>query len=671
MHVYFNTRVRGSDGLLLIGLLGGFRVERPEAGEISGWYRRSAKTLTKLLATRAEHALHREEIIEVLWPGAEIDSALNSFGKALHAARRALEPDLPRRGRSSYLRMTDSMLCLDTARVVIDADQFQTLAEDSLRRGDMSTHERALAAYGGELLPEDRYEDWCADRRSFLAELRVQLLLNLSDSLEARGNYNRAAEYLREVIRQDPVRESVHRQLMRLYARMGTPDQSVRQFHLCEDVLRRELGLAPQRETQLVYKEVLSSGVGEPQQAPPAGDSRVTLRSPVTTRGAPGAPFIGRAQLLRGLCDDVVRSQPIPEALTVITGEAGVGKTRLLGELAAHASRRGALVLWGGTCARPSHFERGPFAVALEGLAASRSAAECAEWARRYPPLARFIPSLRAENGHPGPEVGVSEAQFDRVTAIVRLLSDLAQIQPVLLVLGDLQDIDSLSADLIRYLAHVRMNRRWMLIGSLADTEIVRGCELSHTLELMIRDQLCRTLELQCLSRRDTDALALTKLPPAPGCQSLLDEVFALSRGNPRFTCELAEHIDASSRSGRSTNGGNGSAVLTTPVPERLRAIVEEPLASLDTTGRRVLELISVVGNDVPLSTLRAGAGALEPPVSTPELFDALDCALRMRLLEESSSRYSFRHPIIRSVVQQSLAAHRREQLHAALAGRE
>ena len=94
------------------------------------------------------------------------------------------------------------------------------------------------------------------------------------------------------------------------------------------------------------------------------------------------------------------------------------------------------------------------------------------------------------------------------------------------------------------------------------------------------------------------------------------------------------------------------------------------PLASLDATGLRVLKLIAVVGNDVSLSTLRAGAGALEPPVSTPELFDALDCALRMRLLEESSSRYSFRHPIIRSVVQQSLSAHRREQLHVALAGR-
>lgn len=665
----FDTRVRGSDGFLLIRLLGGFRVERPEAGEVSEWHRRSAKALTKLLATRSEHALHREEIVELLWPGVEIDSALNSFGKALHAARRALEPDLPRRGRSSYLRMTDSMLCLDTARAVIDADQFQKLAEDSLRRGDISTHERALAAYGGELLPEDRYEDWCADRRGFLAELRVQVLLNLASSLEARGLYNRAAEYLREVIRQDPVRESVHRQLMRLYARMGTPDQSVRQFHRCEDVLRRELGIAPHRETQLVYKEVVASGVAEPQQAPPVDDSRVTLRSPVTTRGAPDAPFIGRTQLLRGLGDDVVRRQPIPEALIVITGEAGVGKTRLLGELAADASRRGALVLWGGTCARPSHFERGPFAVALEGLAASRSAAECADWARRYPPLARFIPSLRTENGHPGPEVDVSETQFDLVTAIVRLLSDLAQTQPVLLVLGDLQDIDSLSTDLICYLAHVRRDRRWMLIGSLADTQIARGCELSRTLELMKRDRLCRTVELQCLSRRDTDALVLAKLPAAAEYQSLLDEVFDLSRGNPRFTCELAEHIDASARSNRSANGRNGSALLTTPVPERLRAVAEVPLAALETIGRRVLELIAVGGSDVSLSTLRAGAGALEPPVSGPELFDALDCALRMHLLEERSSRYSFRHPIIRSVVQQSLAAHRREQLHTALAG--
>ena len=123
-----------------------------------------AKTLIKLLAVQPGHALHREQIIDVLWSGADAESALNSFGKALHAARRALEPGLPRRQDSAYLRLTDAMLVLNTEHVVVDMDQFEQLAENAIHRGEIEAYEAALAVYGGELLPEDRYESWCSDR---------------------------------------------------------------------------------------------------------------------------------------------------------------------------------------------------------------------------------------------------------------------------------------------------------------------------------------------------------------------------------------------------------------------------------------------------------------------------------------------------------------------------
>src|SRR5438132_9048383 len=83
----------GTVATLRVGLLGGFRVERdgfpvPDFA----WQRRSAKRLTKLLATVPSHALHREQILELFWPNADIASSRNSLAKALHAARRALEP---------------------------------------------------------------------------------------------------------------------------------------------------------------------------------------------------------------------------------------------------------------------------------------------------------------------------------------------------------------------------------------------------------------------------------------------------------------------------------------------------------------------------------------------------------------------------------------------------
>ena len=247
---------------LHVRLLGGFRVERSDVGQaVSDWPRRSAKTLIKLLAVQPGHALHREQVIDVLWPKVDAESALNSLGKALHVARRALQPGLPRRQDSAYLRLADGMLILSTEHAVVDTDEFEQLAEDALRRGEISAYEAAFAAYGGELLPEDRYESWCSERRTALAELHIRLLLGMAETLERRGSCSEAADRLRDVLQYDPTRESIHRQLMRLYAWMGAPDRAwaVRQFHSCEMALRQELDLAPQPETISLCDEILAS----------------------------------------------------------------------------------------------------------------------------------------------------------------------------------------------------------------------------------------------------------------------------------------------------------------------------------------------------------------------------------------------------------------------------
>ena len=126
---------------LRVRLLGGFCVERIDVGQaVSDWPRRSAKTLIKLLAVQPGHALHREQVIDVLWPKVDAESALNSLGKALHVARRALEPELPRRQDSAYLRLADGMLVLNTEHVVVDTDEFEQLAEDALRRREISAY---------------------------------------------------------------------------------------------------------------------------------------------------------------------------------------------------------------------------------------------------------------------------------------------------------------------------------------------------------------------------------------------------------------------------------------------------------------------------------------------------------------------------------------------------
>jgi len=651
----------GNMPMLRVRLLGGFGVERTEpTGLVYDWRRRSAKTLTKILAAHPKHSLHREQILDILWPGADAESALNSLGKALYAARHAFEPQLPRRQNSTFLRLEDAMLVLDTEHVTIDADRFEQLAQDALRRREISALESTLAVYRGELLPDDRYEDWCAERRNYLAELHLRVLLALGDELERRGAFNESADRLREVLQKDPTREEVHCHLMRLYAEMGTSDQAVRQYHRCETALRQELDLAPQHETVLLYHDILASRIPPHTTAPIAVHERADPSRAPRAEPTQGKPFVGRESVLRHLCQQLTRRDDRRAGMLLVSGEAGVGKTRLLEELAAEASRHGALVLWGGGGAHAHQFAWGPLAVALEGYAASRPEAERDELAVRYPPLAGFVPSLGIKSQFPL-AAGPSDHQHDLIPAIVRLLTDLAREQPVLLVLGDLHDADPFSLDVLCYLARLAGTRPWLMVGAAREEEMGAATELGRMIEATMRERLCLKIDLGCLSRADCDHLVRAIFGGQDVSDELAGQIYHWSRGNPLFVEELVQEI-------REDALGWGGREELARVPARVRALTTMRLARMDETLRRMLALAAAIhAAEFSLSKLLTGAAALEPPVSDGELFDALDRALQAGLLEERTRGYAFRYPLVRAALYQDLSRHRRDQLAAAL----
>jgi DNA-binding SARP family transcriptional activator len=642
-----------------VTLLGGFRVDLDDLSEpIANWQRRSAKTLIKVLATAPGHALHREQVVEILWPGAGLDSALNSFGKTLHAARRAFQPRLLPRERSPYLHMADSMVGLNDEYVLVDADHFEQSAFEALRRPEIAGLERALSAYGGDLLPEDRYADWCAERRDLLGDLRVRLLLELADLLERRGAHNDCANRLRAALQQDPTREEIHRRLMRLYTRMGTPDQAVRQFHVCEEVVQRELNLAPQKETVAVYHDVLSHkaehGAGVNGGAPTInGHSGPSVSSRLD-------PFVGRRDILDELCRRLARPAD-RTGMILLSGESGIGKTRLLEEVANRAADRGAVVLWGGAGPHATRFAYGPFAIALESYVAARPTRERRELGRRYPALQRFVPSLTIERPMAG-EVG-GDAEADVVAAMVRLLSDVAVRQPVLLVLGDLHEADERSLDIAYYLAHLARGRRWLIMGAVRDEEVRPGTAVARLLDSTMRAGLCRRIEVPALTPAECHELIA-----ALGARALVNcecvaQIYGLSCGNPLFIRELVDDMCQQPRVGGAETNGEMKRMAGSSVPSRVRALTEACLGSLDRTVQRVLFLAAAVGTaEIPLAELRAGAAALDPPVSVEALFDALDRALDLRLLEERMTGYAFRQPLMRRALYEGLSRHRRAQ---------
>jgi DNA-binding SARP family transcriptional activator len=658
---------------LRVGLLGGFRVERVDIGRpVSGWQRRSAKRLTKLLATHPRHALHREEILDILWPDVELESALNSLGKALYAARRAFEPNLLPRESSAYLQLTDAMLALNTEHVSIDADQFQRLAEAALRRDDVAAYEAALAAYGGELLPEDRYEDWCAQRRDFLAALQLRVLLGLADALEKRGTYIASADCLSEVLRQDPTREEVHRRLMVRYAELGARDQAVRQFHICQDVLRRELDLAPDKATLALFADVLANRIPRRMPAPEGGHPVVEPPRPGAIEQLTPAPFVGRGAVLGYLRAQLAQAEEGRGQLIYLSGEAGVGKTRLAAELAIEARERGAAVLSGGSGAHGYHFAYGPLAVALEGYVAGRPGVEREQLAERYPALIPFVPSLGKRHLLPAPADGNGDSQLHLLTALVQLLTDLAGARPVLLVLGDLHDIHETSLDLLQYLAHLAVQRRWLIVGTFREEGLGAPSELRAIIEATLQERLCLQVELQRLAREECDELVRALLSGARVADALLEQLYSRSLGNPLFVGELVREMRERGEVVRRAGLWQRSSAVSTRVPARVRALVAMRVAPMEESVRRVLALAAAAAADraeISFTDLRRGASELQPPLSDAALSDALDGALECHMLEERDGIYTFRHPLVRAALYEDLSKHRRDQLRAALGG--
>ncbi|MGH9846451.1 MAG: AfsR/SARP family transcriptional regulator [Blastocatellia bacterium] len=194
------------------------------------WVRRKSKALVKLLALSPHHHLHREQLMEALWPEAEPELAANNLHKAIHAARRALEPDLKSGADSRFIVTQEHQICLRSpGELWVDADEFAARAQEALKGSEISACESALALYEGELLEEDRYEDWAATRREQLNLLAQKLITKLARLYEASGQLQQSIEQRQRLLAFDPINEEAHRGLMRLYALPGSRHQALQQ----------------------------------------------------------------------------------------------------------------------------------------------------------------------------------------------------------------------------------------------------------------------------------------------------------------------------------------------------------------------------------------------------------------------------------------------------------
>jgi DNA-binding SARP family transcriptional activator len=253
---------KSSDTPLRIETLGGFRLWRD--GEALGpqvWGREKALHLFQFLITYRKRLFHKEQIIAQLWPDASPETGDRDFKVALNAIQRALEPGRPPRAPSRYIERIESAYRLAPGVLSSDVDEFET----AVTAGNRTTAEQPTAAiphyreaaalYGGDYLPERRYEDWTSAERERLQTLALSSMTRLAN-LILKSSPEETIELCQRVLTLDPVWEDAYRVQMRAYQATGNRPLALRTYEQCLVALEREFGVAPLPETTTLYNEI-------------------------------------------------------------------------------------------------------------------------------------------------------------------------------------------------------------------------------------------------------------------------------------------------------------------------------------------------------------------------------------------------------------------------------
>jgi DNA-binding SARP family transcriptional activator len=221
------------------------------------WKVRKVKSLVKLLALAPHHRLHREHVIDRLWPHMGPDDGANNLHRVLYEARRILEPDLPRRRTSSYLQLRHDLLRLVApGGVWTDVEAFVAAAREAHERRTLQAYQEALLLYSGDLVLDEHDEHGALAQRGWLSELRVTLLVALAGVQEQAGDLAVAIRTLRQAVASDPLHEEAQGLLMRLLVQTGQLHLALRQYRTVQAAVQRELDVAPAANLQALYQDV-------------------------------------------------------------------------------------------------------------------------------------------------------------------------------------------------------------------------------------------------------------------------------------------------------------------------------------------------------------------------------------------------------------------------------
>jgi DNA-binding SARP family transcriptional activator len=589
-----------------------------------------AESLLAYLLLHREAPQARQRLAFLLWPDSTEAQARTNLRHLLHQLRRAL-PVL-----DHYLDVTPRTLQWRAAAPYwLDVAAFDAAiarAERATADSGLAALQEAVELYQGDLLA-GCYEEWLLGERERLLQRYLAAVARLAELLAARGDYAGAIAYAERLRRHDPLREETYRLLMRLHDAGGDRARALRVYHACAALLERELGVEPSAATRAAYEALL----------PPRRDAGRPATRPV------GPPFVGRADERARLAALWRAAERGRAQFVLVSGEPGIGKTRLVEELRTWCAQRGALTAGARAYAAEGALAYGPVVAWLRSEALGRHLARLdrphlAELARLLPELLAAQPALTRPEPLPADEQ--RQRLFD---AIRRAL--LAPGEPLLLVADDLHWYDRETLQFLHYLLRAAPTARLLVAATARREELVgRQPLLQFLAGLRVLEQ-CAEIDLARLTQDETAALA-ARLAGEPLAETGAAHLYAATEGNPLFVVEAVRA------------GWRGDAGARSWLTPKVQAVIEARLTQLSAPARALVGVAATIGREFTAEVLARASEADEMT-----FVRGLDELWQRRLVrEQGRDAYDFSHGTIREVAYRALSPMQRRQHHLRVA---
>jgi DNA-binding SARP family transcriptional activator len=635
-------------------ILGPLEVENGgRAVELGGARQRA---LLAILLVRRGEVVSADHLIEGLYGSRPPATATKSLQAHVSRLRKAL-------GADERLKTQSGGYMLELADDELDAERFSRLLDQgrsSLAAGDAEaaakTLEQALALWRGTALADLGYEEFAQTEIARLEELRLAASEELHDAYLQLGRHAELVGDLERTVREHPLRERPRGQLMLALYRCGRQAEALGVYHDGRRALVEELGLEPSRALQELERAILNQDPRLDPHVEPSSTNRRTVRAGRVATGV----FVGRQRELSQLEAALIDARAGRGGLVLLSGEAGIGKSRLADELGADATAAGVRVLWGRCWEAGGAPAYWPWVQALRTYVRDCDAATLREHlGRGAAEVAHLLPELRdllPDLPEPPPldSEGARFGLFDSTAAFIRRV---AANEPLLVVLDDVHAADAPSLLLLEFVATELADARVLVVAAYRDPELDRGDPIAVALADVARRASLR-VSLSGLGEPEVASyieLSSDVLPPP----SLVTAIAAETEGNPLFVGEVVRLLAADGRLARPADSSWRPAI-----PETVKEVIGRRLTRLSPDCGDVLAVASVVGREFPIELVERVARRSRADVLT--LLDEAGSARLVTDVPGSLGRLRFTHALVRDTLYDGLAHARRLELHRA-----